>query len=219
MTFTLLARDPKSGALGGASATGNLCVGAWVLRATAGVGISASQGYFPSTLWGTQVLDEMQRGLDPKVAIERTTEPDSGRGSRQLLALNTFGQGASYTGAENVPELSEVILPDMCAAGNMLSNADVVEASIEGYVNCEGPLLHKLKRGLEAAAQAGGDARGLMSAAILIVSEDQPPVDLRVDYSEDAIGALSDLIIRIEEPDYANWVRELPTKTKPFPCR
>lgn len=107
----------------------------------------------------------------------------------------------------------------MCAAGNMLSNADVVEASIEGYVSCEGPLLHKLKRGLEAAAQAGGDARGIMSAAILIVSEEQPPVDLRVDYSEDAIGALSDLIVRIEERDYANWVRELPTKTKPFPSR
>ena len=219
MTFSLLARDPKSGALGGASATGNLCVGAWVLRATAGVGISASQGHFPSTLWGTQVLDEMQRGLDPKSAIERTTGPDGGRGSRQLLALDAVGRGAVFTGAQNVTELSEVVLPDLCAAGNMLSNVDVVDASIEGYVNCEGSLLHKLKRGLEAAAQAGGDARGLMSAAILIVSEDQPPVDLRVDYSEDAIGALSDLNVRIEEPDYANWLRNLPTKSKPYPSR
>ena len=219
MTFTLLARDPQSGALGGASATGNLCVGAWVLRATAGVGISASQGHFPSTLWGTQVLDEMQRGLDTKSAIERTIRADGGRGSRQLLALDALGQGAAYTGAKNVPDHSEVILPDICAAGNMLSNADVVEASVEGYVSCDGPLLHKLKRGLEAAAQAGGDARGLMSAAVLIVSEDHPPVDLRVDYSKDAIGALSDLIVRIEEPDYANWVRELPTRTKPFPSR
>jgi uncharacterized Ntn-hydrolase superfamily protein len=190
-----------------------------VLRASVGVGISASQGRFPSTLWGIQVLDEMQRGLDPKSAIEWTIGPDEGRESRQLLALDALGQGAAYTGAENMPEASEVILPDICAGGNMLSNADVVEASIKGYANCEGPLLHKLRHGLEAAAQAGGDTRGLMSAAILIVSEDQPPVDLRVDYSEDAIGALSDLIVLIEKPHYANWVRELPTKTKPFPSR
>ena len=134
MTFTLLARDPESGALGGVSATGNLCVGAWVLRATPGVGMSASQGHFPSTLWGTRVLDEIRRGLDPKSAIDRTTGADCGRGSRQSLALDAFGQGTAFTGAENVPEFSEVIHPDKGASGNMLSNMDVIDASIAGYV-------------------------------------------------------------------------------------
>ena len=47
MTFTLLARDPKSGALGGASATGNLCVGAWVLRATRRRRYIRKPGSFP----------------------------------------------------------------------------------------------------------------------------------------------------------------------------
>ena len=31
MTFSILARNPKTGEIGGAAATGNLCVGGWVL--------------------------------------------------------------------------------------------------------------------------------------------------------------------------------------------
>ena len=47
MTFSILARDPDSGLIGGAAATGSLCVGGWVLRGRAGVGLSASQGASP----------------------------------------------------------------------------------------------------------------------------------------------------------------------------
>ena len=32
MTFSILARNPKTGEIGGAAATGNLCVGGWVLN-------------------------------------------------------------------------------------------------------------------------------------------------------------------------------------------
>ena len=32
MTFSILARNPETGEIGGAAATGNLCVGGWVLR-------------------------------------------------------------------------------------------------------------------------------------------------------------------------------------------
>ena len=83
MTFSLLARDPETGALGGAAATGNLSVGAWVLRASAGVGISASQGHFPSTLWGEDVLTELANRVAPEQAMQTIVSADRGRASRQ----------------------------------------------------------------------------------------------------------------------------------------
>ena len=43
MTFSILVFDPITNSFGGASATGNICVGAWVLRAEPCSGVSASQ--------------------------------------------------------------------------------------------------------------------------------------------------------------------------------
>ena len=56
MTFSILAFDPISKAFGGSSATGNICVGGWVLRADPRYGISATQGAEVSTLWGEDVI-------------------------------------------------------------------------------------------------------------------------------------------------------------------
>ena len=52
MTFSLLYLDKPSGCFAGATATGNLCVGGWVLRGHPHVGLTASQGAEPSILWG-----------------------------------------------------------------------------------------------------------------------------------------------------------------------
>ena len=43
MTFSILAQDPETGAIGGAAATGSLCVGGWVLRGDLDAGMSAKQ--------------------------------------------------------------------------------------------------------------------------------------------------------------------------------
>lgn len=217
MTFSLLARDPKTGALGGASATGNLCVGGWVLRGKAGVGISASQGHFPSFLWGEDVLAEMAAGVEPKAAMQNIVTSDQGRTFRQLLALNQRGESAAYSGDANVPAVSELVRPGLCAGGNMLSNAGVVQAMVGGYEAFQGNFLRRLLAGLEAGALNGGDARGLMSAAILIVSENHPPIDLRVDLSDDPLKALSELVNSIEKAEYQQWMRSLPTIATPHP--
>lgn len=216
MTFSLLARDQESGRLGGAAATGNLCVGAWVLRGMSGVGISASQGHYPSTLWGETVLSEMKSGIGPGQAIENTVTPDAGRASRQLIALNQAGLSGTFSGERNVPHVSEIVQQDACAAGNMLSRASVVSAAVQGYTTSSEGFLRKLLTGLEAGAQEGGDSRGLMSVALLVVSADHPPIDVRVDYSEDPLRALRDLVARIEDPDYVRWMRALPTTLAPY---
>lgn len=217
MTYSLLARDPLSGALGCASATGNLCVGAWVLRGRAGIGVSASQGHYPSTIWGAAVLDALAEGTGLEHAVQSTVMADQGRNARQLLALDQKGCGGSFSGSENLPVIEDRIDTDICAGGNMLSRQGVITAAMDGYLSSQGSFVRKLLAGLQSGAGFGGDARGLMSAAILIVAEDHPPIDIRVDYAPDPLAALSDLADRIEGRDYLSWVNALPTTALPYP--
>ena len=184
MTFSILVREPETGFLGAAAATGNLCVGGWVLRGDARVGLSASQGHMPSTLWGEDVLLAMGRGLNAKSAVSEVVNADSARGKRQLLALDRDSDGVVFSGDENLPVVSEIIASNCVVAGNMLENRSVINACHFGFASSHGPLESRLLNALKQASDAGGDARGLQSAAILVVSEVAPPVDLRVDYSD-----------------------------------
>lgn len=216
MTYSLLARDPESGALGGAAATGNLCVGGWVLRAKADIGISASQGHYPSTLWGEAILDAMAKGDTADIAVKATVAPDPGKQTRQLMALDLGGHGGCFSGSKNLPQIGEVIRPDICAAGNMLSSSAVIESMVEGYLATQGSFARRLLAALFMAADNGGDRRGLMSAAILIVSPDSPAIDLRIDHDAQPLEALKRLITRTEDENYASWTRRLPTRKDPW---
>lgn len=101
----------------------------------------------------------------------------------------------------------------------MLAGPDVIAALVDGYATANGSFPRRLLAGLVAGAQNGGDARGLMSAAILIVAPNHPPVDLRIDVAPDPLDALASLLSKVEGPDYAEWMRALPTTAAPYPTR
>ena len=88
MTFSILAYETKSKTFVGASATGNICVGGWVLRADPRYGISATQGAEVSTLWGEDVIKIMSEGENAKDAILKTKrlEEDTLRRRRQYVS-------------------------------------------------------------------------------------------------------------------------------------
>lgn len=215
MTFSILARDEETGAIGGAAATGSLCVGGWVLRGRLGAGMSASQGMAPSTFWGEDVLDHMGHGQAAENAVRMVTEPDRGRGQRQLSALPVSGPGAAFTGAENSPETGERLFGHGVAAGNMLSSPLVVDALADGFLSARGSFPERLLAGLKAAHAAGSDSRGLLSASILVLSPTHAPLTLRIDYAEDPITALGDLLARATRGDYAEWARQVPCIDNP----
>lgn len=215
MTFSILARDPSTNAIGGAAATGSLCVGGWVLRGDPRAGVSASQGKSPSTLWGEDVLAEMRRGRGAVEAIRAVTAADRGRGQRQLSALGLAGPGAAFTGGENTPAMADLVFDGGVAAGNMLSGAGVVDAMVEAYRHATGPLPVRLLAALRGAEAAGSDVRGLLSAALLVVSPDHAPLTLRIDWDEDPLAALERLHERATTGDYAGWVRCVPTLADP----
>ncbi|MCB1337896.1 MAG: DUF1028 domain-containing protein [Maritimibacter sp.] len=215
MTFSLLARDPASGAIGGAAATGSLCVGGWVLRGSLSGGMSASQGKAPSTFWGEDVLAAMAEGQAAEKAVEAVTAPDSGAAQRQLTALPYVGPGAVFSGTENAPEIGELVFDGGVAAGNMLTRAAVVDALGAGFAEATGAFPERLLAGLVAAEAAGSDSRGLQSAALLVLSPHHAPLTLRVDYAEAPLDALASLLKRATSGDYAAWAAQVPCLADP----
>ncbi len=215
MTYSILARDPATGHLGGAAATGSLCVGGWVLRGDARSGMSASQGASPSTFWGEDVLAAMREGLTAEQAVAQVTGRDPGREARQLSALDLSRTGAAFTGRENTPEMGSVAGANLIAAGNLLQSKAVLDAAADGFASAPGDLPDRLLAALRAGEAAGGDSRGLLSAALLVVGEDIPPLTLRVDFDERPIERLRALLDRSRQGDYARWLHTVPVLADP----
>ena len=122
MTFSILVFDPVTNSFGGASATGNICVGAWVLRAEPFSGVSASQGADPSTLWGENVLRYSNKGMSAEDAITKTIQEDSGKDRRQISLIDKSGNGSVFSGMKNSPIIDEIVSENIVLSGNILSN-------------------------------------------------------------------------------------------------
>lgn len=215
MTISILAFDRKTGTYGGAAATGSLCVGGWVLRGDAESGLSASQGSLPSTMWGSDVLALMRDGVPAEAAVARIVEADAGRDERQLAALDPKGGAGAFTGANSIHAAGARFAPGVVVAGNLLTSESVLDACLDGFRTAGGALDTRLLHALGKAAEAGGDRRGLLSAALLVVGSACPPLSLRVDHAQAPLEALADLHRRATSGDYARWAGHVPTLDDP----
>lgn len=215
MTFSLLAQDPSTGTLGGAATTGSICVGGWVLRGDSRFGMSASQGAAPSTMWGEEAILSLGQGMGAQSVVDTITGPDAGRVFRQLSVLDAGGGTAAFTGERNNPWRGAICEPGLVAAGNLLAGRDVLEAAIEGFRRATGPFPDRLIAALKAGEAAGGDTRGLQSAALLVLSDDTPPLTLRIDWSQTPLDALTALLGRTRSDGYDDWLPTVPTRDDP----
>lgn len=215
MTFSLLAYDADSQSWGGVAATGNLCVGGWVLRGRVGAGISASQGYAPSTMWGENVLTLMEQGLSATDTVARVVQADPGREWRQLSALDTAGRAGAFSGHCNLDFKGHFIRDGLVASGNILADQNVLEAMVEAMDHATTCFEERLLAALEAGRQAGGDERGVQSAAMLVIRKSSPPLDLRIDWHEQPISALGRLLAETRRADYRAWLDVVPTVADP----
>jgi uncharacterized Ntn-hydrolase superfamily protein len=210
MTLSILTIDPKTGIMAAAATTGSLCVGGWVLRGDIESGLVASQGTAPSTFWRDDVLRGMYRGQSAAEAVEAVIEADDGRGFRQLTALDRSGGTSAHTGADSVAYAGHIADQNMVVAGNMLSGAEVLEAMAEaakaGHVDPAQRMLAVLKAG----KLAGGDSRGLRSAALLVLKPDEPPLDVRIDASDDPLTDLEALWAKTQASPYHDWLSAVP---------
>lgn len=211
MTFSILAHDRKTGTYAAAAATGSLCVGGWVLRGDIEAGLVASQGTAPSTFWRDDTIRLMRQGQSAADSVAQVTRDDPGRGHRQLTALDLEGRGGGFTGSDSVAVAAHQCVDGLVVAGNMLSSLEVLNALASRFRSGEGEVIEdRLLASLRAAEAEGGDARGLLSAAILVLRPTAPPLDLRIDHSGTPIDDLAKLVDAASKSPYADWLHEVP---------
>lgn len=110
----------------------------------------------------------------------------------------------AFTGAQSIAAAGSRAERHVIVAGNPLASDEVMDACLSGLERSVGPFAERLLAALDAAAAAGGDRRGLMSAALLVVGRGQAPLTLRIDKSADPLTDLRALHDVATGGDYAD---------------
>jgi uncharacterized Ntn-hydrolase superfamily protein len=215
MTWSIIARDSRSGQIGIAVATRFFAVGARVPHIAAGFGGIATQALV-NPYYGIDGLKLLREGMAAPDIVKTLLATDGGRESRQLHVMDAEGRIAAHTGADCVDWCGHVADDGCSIAGNMLAGARVLEETAQAYVaNQSLPFARRLIAAMKAGEAAGGDKRGKQSAALLIhEKEEWSALDLRVDDHVDPLGELE----RLERVSRERWVhfrKFLPTRDNP----
>jgi uncharacterized Ntn-hydrolase superfamily protein len=195
-TFSIVAYDSLTGELGVAVQSRAFAVGQGVSWAEAGVGAIATQSQ-TNRSFGPNGLRLLKQGYSAEEVGKRLLAEDAGRENRQLGIVDARGGTFNFTGSGCSAWAGGVRGPGYSCQGNILVSEEVVTDMARAFEQTEGDLGEKLLQALVAAQAAGGDKRGMQSAAILVVrpSEEYPEyrykyTDLRVEDHEDPINEL-----------------------------
>lgn len=199
-TFSIAAFDPHTKEFGVAVQSKAFAVGSVVPWVAAEVGAIATQAQ-TNVSYGPRGLELLHEGLSAGEVVLELTNQDKDREQRQLGVVDTKGKVASFTGKECLEWAGSKMGVNYTAQGNILSSEDVVIAMTEHFKKTEGDLADKLMVALKGGQAAGGDSRGLQSAALIVMRKgaglrDQGDryIDVRVDDNVHPIHELNRLL-------------------------
>lgn len=136
-TFSMVARCPKTLALGVCVASGSLAVGSAVPHIEPDLGALAVQGY-TNFLYGMNGLRLLREGYSPQEVIERLLKNDDLMEMRQIIIIDSLGRRAAFTGSKTPEWKRHTIGDDYVAAGNLLTSSRVLEEMAKTFENSEG---------------------------------------------------------------------------------
>jgi uncharacterized Ntn-hydrolase superfamily protein len=195
-TFSIVAANPDTGELGVAVQSKFLAVGAVVPWVKAGVGAIATQAW-ANTSYGPKGLDFLQGGFTPEETVMLLTRSDSRAAFRQLGIISADGRTAAYTGEKCSPWAGHAQGIGYACQGNILTGPDVVTDMARGFESSSGDLAERMICALEAAQAAGGDSRGMQSAALYIAKD------------KGGYGGLNDRFIDLRVDEHTEPIQEL----------
>lgn len=189
-TFSIVAFDPQTKALGVAVTTARPAVGNRVPFARFGAGAIATQANTNPHL-GYLGLQELERGLTAKQVKEILISSDEHIQTRQFTIVDSCGNVEGFTGYEAYEYKGHILRNNFAVAGNLLTGAQVLESMVTAFESSSDTLAAKLLQAIAAGQQAGGDKRGKISAALLVVTDyGHPYLDLRIDRSDAPVEEL-----------------------------
>jgi len=169
MTYSIIGRDPDTGEIGAAVQSKFPGVGSIVLHGRVEAGCLTTQA-FSDPMHGETGLALLERGATARQALDELLDGDEGRGRRQIAMLAHDGAPAAFTGDEvrGWRGWSGDAAGAHCVAtGNTLAGEGVLAAMVETFETAQDEFAMRLIRALRAGRDAGGELRGLQSAAVL----------------------------------------------------
>ena len=202
-TFSILGFDPETEEVGGAVQSRVFSVGNGVLWGEAGVGVVATQAVVDVS-YGPQSLELLRQGVTPAQVVERVLRDDPNPRperwnveGRQFSVMDARGEVATHTGPRASDWAGQKVGRYVSAQGNILAGPEVVDEMVRAFDATEGHLSLRLLAALEAGQAAGGDRRGMQSAAMLIVKEDG------------GVWLNNDVVLRLQVDDHDQPITEL----------
>lgn len=202
-TFSIVGFDPATGEVGVAVQSRVFSVGNGVIWGEAGVGVVATQAIVDVS-YGPQALALLREGLSPadvvREILARDPNPDPERWTkegRQFSVMNAAGEVATHTGPRASEWAGHRIGRHCSAQGNILAGPAVVDDMVAAFESTNGHLSLRLQAALEAGQAAGGDTRGMQSAAMLVVKEDG------------GVWLNNDVVLRLQVDDHPEPIAEL----------
>jgi uncharacterized Ntn-hydrolase superfamily protein len=199
-TFSIVARDQATGALGVAVQSHWFSTGSLVTWAEAGVGAIATQSMVEVS-YGPLGLESIRAGKSTSETLKNLLTADEGRELRQVAMVDQEGCVATHTGKRCIALAGHITGEGFSVQANMMLHSTVWPAMADAYRASTGPLEDRLLQALDAAQSAGGDIRGQQSAAILVVEGKSTGkawegirVDLRVEDHSTPIYELKRLV-------------------------
>ena len=197
MTYTIIARCPRTARLGIAIATYSLGVGGYCPFVRTGVAALASQAYANPEL-GPLAMRLVGLGFSGAKTLAELASHDPHFAFRQVGIVDNSGAPAAHTGADTRPWAGHLTGEGFVAMGNVLAGRPVVQAIADGFDGAaeqaiDERLLRALEAGRDAGGQQGGDGRHLAerSAALVVHGgAEVAELDLRVDVHDAAVDQL-----------------------------
>jgi uncharacterized Ntn-hydrolase superfamily protein len=168
-TYSIVARDARTGELGVAVQSHWFSVGPLVAWAEAGVGAVATQSFVDPS-YGKLGLDLMRAGRNAPDALKALVAGDEGRDVRQVAMIDAAGRVSAHTGTKCIEAAGHHVGKDYSVQANLMSSEKVWPAMAEAFERAEGDLAARMLAALDAAEAQGGDIRGKQSAALVVVS-------------------------------------------------
>jgi uncharacterized Ntn-hydrolase superfamily protein len=196
MTFTLVARCPRSGQVGIGIATYSIGVGLYCNGLRANVGATMTQA-FVNQANNTLALRLLAEGFSPARVLDELAANDPDFAYRQVAVIDRGGQAVAHSGPKTRGWSGHKIGEGYVAMGNVLAGPKVVDAIAAAYEahageSFERRLLRAIEAGRDSGGQVGNDGPLTERSAGLFVygAHDHAELDLRVDLHDKAVDEL-----------------------------
>jgi uncharacterized Ntn-hydrolase superfamily protein len=200
MTYSIIARCPRTGRFGVGSTTFSIACGRRNESVRPNVGISKSQAFYLRRV-DPLALNMLAQGYTPQHILRTLEADDPDFEYRQFAIIDRESNVVAHTGPKIGQWAGHTVGPYYAAYGNGLAGPQTVAGIVSGFLkNPDAPLEFRLLEALEGGRDAGGQAtkgrhRPERSAWIRVVDRlDHPEIDLRVDLHDRTVAHMRELL-------------------------